>query len=44
MVAASGGHAEVVNDILDVGTDAIDQQNLVNSCPIIDSVVLLTLY
>lgn len=29
MVAASGGHTQVVNDILDMGTDAINQQNLV---------------
>ena len=30
MVAASGGHVQVVNKILDLGTDAIDQQNTVS--------------
>lgn len=29
MVAASGGHTQVVNDILDMGTGTIDQKNLV---------------
>lgn len=31
MVAASGGHTQIVNNILDMGTDAVDQQNLVSS-------------
>jgi hypothetical protein len=29
MVAASGGHSQVVNHILDIDTGALEQQNLV---------------